>query len=177
MTNSMSHGNRWRSVSSKLSLSTRFVCARTSFSTNFWSNLFLLWEWIHPSTDQQYSHTDAEYMTPETLYANQASSLNRGSPVLLSVTPSKNVAIQVSWGSWSISGVKSPCVSSLTSSSAFKKCCYPGFLRKLEHFGGESTMSVVLDLVIGFSLTMFSSSILLSVTGMIFLVNVWRCVK
>jgi hypothetical protein len=45
-------------------------------------------------------------------------------------------------------------------------------LRKLEHFGGESTMSVVLDLVIGFSLTMFSSSILLSVTGMIFLVNV-----
>jgi len=70
MTSSMSHGNRWRSVSSKLSLSTRFVCARTSFSTNFWSSLFLLWEWIHPSTDQQCSHADAEHMTPETLYAN-----------------------------------------------------------------------------------------------------------
>ena len=35
-------------------------------------------------------------ITPkQTLYANQASSLNRGSPVLLSVTPSTNVAIQV----------------------------------------------------------------------------------
>ncbi len=50
MTSSMSHGNRWRSVSSKLSLSTRFVCEWTSFSTNFWSNLFLLWEWTHPSS-------------------------------------------------------------------------------------------------------------------------------
>ena len=28
-------GNRWRSVSCKLSLSTRFVCVRTSFPTNF----------------------------------------------------------------------------------------------------------------------------------------------
>ncbi len=34
-------------------------------------------------------------MTPETLYTNQANSLNRGSPVLLSVTPSRNVSIQV----------------------------------------------------------------------------------
>ncbi len=29
--------------------STRFVCARTSFSPNFWWTLFLLFEWIHPS--------------------------------------------------------------------------------------------------------------------------------
>jgi hypothetical protein len=64
MTSSMSHGNTWRSASSKLCLSTRFVCARTSFSTNFWSSLFLLCEWIHPSTDQQWSHTEAEHMTP-----------------------------------------------------------------------------------------------------------------
>ncbi len=70
MTSSMSHGNRWRSVLSKLSLSTRFVCVRTSFSTNFWSSLFLLWQWIHPSIDQQCSHTDTEHMTPETLYVN-----------------------------------------------------------------------------------------------------------
>ncbi len=56
-------------------------------------------------------------MTPETLYVNQARSLNRGSPVLLSVTPSRNVAIQVAWGSLSISGVKAPWASSLTSSS------------------------------------------------------------
>jgi hypothetical protein len=147
MTSSMSHGNRWRSVSSKLSLNTRFVCVWTSFSTNFWSNLFLLWEWIHPSIDQQFSHTDSEQMTPETLYANQPSSLNRSGPVLLSVTPSTNVAIQVccvcvcdcacgcvcvcvmsdfhrqhlSWERLSISGVKAPWASSLTSSS--KRYC------------------------------------------------------
>ncbi len=66
-------------------------------------------------------------MTPETFYTNQASSLNRGSPVLLSVTPSRNVSIQVVWGR--------------------------------------------------FSLAMFSWSDLLSVAGMIFLVNVWRCDK
>jgi hypothetical protein len=54
MISSMSHGNRWCRVSSKLSLSTRFVCARTSFSTNVtvWWSLFLLLEWIHPSIDQ-----------------------------------------------------------------------------------------------------------------------------
>ncbi len=123
MTISMSHGNRWRSVSSKLSLSTRFVCVRTSFSTNFWLSLFLLCEWIHPSIDQQRLHADAEHMTPETLYANQASSLNRGSPVLStgSVTPSRHVSIQVAWGSFSISGVKAPRASSLTSSS--KRYC------------------------------------------------------
>ena len=34
MTSSMSHGNRSRSVSSKLSLSTRFVCVRTSSSVS-----------------------------------------------------------------------------------------------------------------------------------------------
>ena len=47
-------GKRSRSASSKLSLITRFVCTRTSFSTNFWlrSRLSLLWEWIHPSIDQ-----------------------------------------------------------------------------------------------------------------------------
>lgn len=60
-------------------------------------------------------------MTPETLYANQARSLNRGTPVLLSVTLSTNVAIQVAGGSFSISGVKAPCASSLTSSS--KRYC------------------------------------------------------
>ncbi len=98
-----------------------FVCVRTSFSSNFWSSLFLLWEWIHPSVDQQCSHTDTEHMTPETLYVNQARSLNSGSPVFLSVTPSRNVAIQVVWGSLSISGVKEPWVSSLTSSS--KRYC------------------------------------------------------
>ncbi len=123
MTSSMSHGNRSRSVSSKLSLRTRFVCVRTSFSTNFLWDLFLLWEWIHPSIDQKCSHTDAEHMTPETLYTNQTSSLNRGSPVFLSVTPSRNVSIQVAWGSLSISGVKVPWVSSLTSSS--KRYCIP----------------------------------------------------
>ncbi len=31
-----------------------------------------------------YTHTDVEYMTPETLYANQTSSLNMGSPVFWS---------------------------------------------------------------------------------------------
>jgi hypothetical protein len=113
MTSSMSHGNRSSPGFS--------VCARTSFSTNFWSSLFLLWEWIHPSTDQQCSHGDTESMTPETLYVNQASSLNRGSPVLLSVTPSTNVDIQVAWGSLSISGVQVPWTSSLTSSS--KRYC------------------------------------------------------
>ncbi len=101
--------------------STRFVCVRTSFSTNFWWSLFLLFEWIHPSIDQQCSHADAEHMTPETLYANQASSLNMGSPVLLSVTPSTNVSIQVVWGSFIISGVKAPWASSFTSSS--KRYC------------------------------------------------------
>ncbi len=116
MTSSMSHGNRWRSVSSKLSLRTRLVCVWTSFSIN-WSSLFLLWEWIHPSIDHQCSHTDTENMTPETLYVNQTNSLNRGSPVFLSVTPSTNVAIQVAWGSLSMSGVKTPWSSSLTSSS------------------------------------------------------------
>ncbi len=111
-------------MSSKLSLSTMFVCERTSFSTNFWSNLFLLWEWIHPSIQQQCSHADAEHMTQETLYVNQAISLSRSSPVLLSVTPSrKNVAIQVAWGSLSISVVKAPWTSSLTSSS--KRYCTP----------------------------------------------------
>ncbi len=120
----MSHGNRRRSVSSKLSLSTMFVCERTSFSTNFWSNLFLLWEWIHPSIQQQCSHADAEHMTQETLYVNQAISLSGGSPVHLSVTPSrKNVTIQVAWGSLSISVVKAPWTSSLTSSS--KWYCTP----------------------------------------------------
>jgi hypothetical protein len=74
---------RWYRVSSKLSLNTRFVCVWTSFSTNVWWILFLLLEWIHPSIDQQCSHTDDEHMTPETLYANQTSSLNMGSPVLL----------------------------------------------------------------------------------------------
>ncbi len=34
MISSMSQGNRWCRVSSKLSLSTRFVCDRTSFSTS-----------------------------------------------------------------------------------------------------------------------------------------------
>ena len=57
MTSSMSHGNRWWRASSKLSLSTRFVCARTSFWTNFWWRLFLLFEWIHPSIDQQCSQS------------------------------------------------------------------------------------------------------------------------
>ncbi len=104
MTNSMSHGNRSRSASSKLSLRTRFVCVWTSFSTNFWSILYFLWEWVHPSIDHQYSHTDTEHMTPETLYTNQGRSLNSGSPVLLSVTPSRNVVIQVAWGSLSIAG-------------------------------------------------------------------------
>jgi hypothetical protein len=95
-----------RSVSSKLSFSTRFVCVQTSFSTNFWSSLFLLWEWIHPSIDQHSSHADPEHTTPETLYVNQTSSLNKGNAVHLSVTPSRNVAIQVAWGSLSISGWK-----------------------------------------------------------------------
>ncbi len=36
MISSMSHGNRWWREASKLSLSTRFMCARKSFSTNFW---------------------------------------------------------------------------------------------------------------------------------------------
>ncbi len=67
----MSHGNRWWRMSSKLSLITRFVCVWTSFSTNFWWILFLLFEWIHSSKDQQCSHADAEHMTPETLYVNQ----------------------------------------------------------------------------------------------------------
>ncbi len=52
MIRSMSHGKRWWRVSSKLSLTTRFACARTSFSTNFWWSLFLLFDWIHPSIDQ-----------------------------------------------------------------------------------------------------------------------------
>ena len=123
MRTSMSHGNRLRSPSSNLSLRTRFVCVWTSFSTNFWSSLFLLWEWLHPSIDKQCSHTDTEHMTPETLYANQTSSLNRGSPVILSVTLSTYVGIQVPWGRLSISGVKVPWVSSLTSSS--KRYCTP----------------------------------------------------
>ncbi len=59
---------------------------------------------------------------PETLYVNQTSS-HRVSQLLLSVTPSTNVtvAIQVVWGSLSISGVKTPWTSSLTSSS--KRYC------------------------------------------------------
>ncbi len=77
MISSMSHGNRWCRVSS--SFSTRFVCTRTSFSSNVWWNLFLLLESIHPSIDQQCSHSDAENMTTETLYTNQTSSLNMGS--------------------------------------------------------------------------------------------------
>ncbi len=92
--------------------STRFVCVRTSFSTNFWWSLFLLFEWIHPSIDLQCSHADTDYMTPETLYENEKSSLNMDSPVLLSVTPSTNVSIQVAWGSFIISGVKAPWASS-----------------------------------------------------------------
>ena len=54
-------------------------------------------------------------------WSNQTTSLNRGTQVLLSVTPSRNVDIQVAWGSLSISGVKSPWASSLTSSS--KRYC------------------------------------------------------
>jgi hypothetical protein len=88
---------------------------------NFWSSLLLLWEWIHPSIDQQCSHSDTEHMTPETLYVNKTNSLNSGSLVFWSVTPSRNVVIQVPWGSLSISGVKAPWVSSLTSSS--KRYC------------------------------------------------------
>ncbi len=117
----MSHGDRWCSVLSKLSLNTRFVCMWTSSSTNSWSILFLLWEWIHPSIDQYWSHTDTDQMTPGTLYTNLESSLNRGSPVLWSVTPSRNVDIQVTWGSLNISVVKTPWTSSLTSSS--KRYC------------------------------------------------------
>ncbi len=49
MIRSMSQGNKCR-TSSKLSLSTRFVCVWTSFSTNVWWSLFLLLEWIHPSS-------------------------------------------------------------------------------------------------------------------------------
>jgi hypothetical protein len=41
----------------------------------------LSWEWIHPSIDQKFSHTDVEHMTPETLYVNQTSSWNTDSPV------------------------------------------------------------------------------------------------
>ncbi len=65
--------------------STRFVWTRTSYSTNFWWTVFLLFEWIHLSIDQQCSHTDVEHMTPETLYTNQTSSFHMGSPVFLSV--------------------------------------------------------------------------------------------
>jgi hypothetical protein len=57
MIRSMSHGNRWYSVSSKLSLRTRFVCVWTSFSTNVWWILFLLSEWIHPSVDEVTQYT------------------------------------------------------------------------------------------------------------------------
>ncbi len=67
----------------------------------------------NPSIDQQCLHVDVE--------VNQSSSLNRGSLVLVSVTPSRNVGIQVGWGI--ISGVKGPWVSSLTSSS--KRYCTP----------------------------------------------------
>ncbi len=56
-------------------------------------------------------------MTPETLYANHASSLNMDNPVLLSATPSRNVSIQVSWGIFIISGVKAPWALPFTSSS------------------------------------------------------------
>jgi len=66
---------------------TRFVWTRTSCSTTFWWTVFLLFEWIHPSIDQQCSYTDAEHMTPETLYTNQTSFLNMVRPVFLSVTP------------------------------------------------------------------------------------------
>ncbi len=72
---------------------------------------------IHPSIDQQWSHGVTEHMTSETLYTNQTSSLKMGSPVLLSVTPSTNVSIQVVWGNFIISGVKTPWTSSFTSSS------------------------------------------------------------
>jgi hypothetical protein len=40
-----------------------------------------------------------------------------GSPVLLSVTPSRNVSIQVARGSFIISGVKAPCPSRPVASS------------------------------------------------------------
>jgi hypothetical protein len=53
----MSLGNRWCSVQSKLSLNNRFVCVRTSFSTNFKLNLSLIWEWIQSSVYQ------ASYLT------------------------------------------------------------------------------------------------------------------
>ena len=42
---SMSHGNRWRGVSSKLSLNSRFVFVWSSFSTDFWSG------WVHDTRD------------------------------------------------------------------------------------------------------------------------------
>jgi hypothetical protein len=80
MTRSMSHGVKWTDdvVFHPNSPSVPGVCVWTSFSTYFWSNLFLLWEWIYPSIDQQCSQVDTEDTTPETLYVNQTSSLNRG---------------------------------------------------------------------------------------------------
>ncbi len=89
------------------------VCERVSQLTSDRSILFLLWEWIHPLIDQQFSHADPEHMTPETLYVNQTSSLNRGRCI----------------GRWHLQGM-------------FR------LLEEAWAFRGESTMSVVLDLVI-----------------------------
>ena len=68
------HGNRrWR-TRSELSFSTRLVCAQTSLSITCCPILFLLFEWIRPSIDQQWSLEDTEHTSPQTLSANQTSS-------------------------------------------------------------------------------------------------------
>ena len=100
-----------------LPLSTRFVCAWRSLSTNSWVSLFLLLECIHTSIDQQCSQAHAEHMTSETLNVNQTRSLKMGCPVLLSVTPSRKVSVHVAWGSFIISDVNAPWAPSFISSS------------------------------------------------------------
>jgi len=100
------------------------LCVRERFSqlTSAWSYSSFESESVgsvslNPLIDQKCSHTDTENMTPETLYVNQTSSLNRGSRCFVV-------------------------------GKTFKKCFYRGWLRKFQHFGGEITMTVVLDLVI-----------------------------
>ncbi len=102
----MSHGNRWWRTSSKVSLNTRFVCVRTSFSTNFWWNLFLLFEWIHPSIDQQCWHVDTEHMTPyfRNVGVHVTFDVSHLSPIHFSTKDTLRVS------SWSLSCLEDPVV-------------------------------------------------------------------
>ncbi len=55
-----SHGRRPASYISRRCSNFKLVWVRTRSSTSFWPSLFLLFEWIQPSIDKIWSHTDVE---------------------------------------------------------------------------------------------------------------------